>query len=212
VVKNTFFHSQTDSAKTKVLKELNNSKMKRITLCVFILSVILFVTFAHALTVQVDENIRGNPDGQKIGVLDKGTKLEKIKQEGNWIKFRLEGWIWAPSVGLKSGSPTGTKIRQFYQPVTVKEFRAFPEEYHNKKILLSVLFGGCSPEFADIAFYVFSVRDQDDPFSFAQIKINKSTHRELVNFVFGLKLQEKITVYGKSTHGRIFADDIKKGW
>ena len=44
------------------------------------------------------ENLRDAPDGEKIGTLVRGATVEKISQDGKWVQFRLEGWIWGPSL------------------------------------------------------------------------------------------------------------------
>ncbi|MBN98276.1 MAG: hypothetical protein CME16_03365 [Gemmatimonadetes bacterium] len=44
------------------------------------------------------ENFRAGPDGQKLGTLLEGAEIERISQEGKWIRFRVEGWIWGPSL------------------------------------------------------------------------------------------------------------------
>ena len=36
-------------------------------------------------------------DGQiRIGLEE--TELERISQDGKWVRFRIEGWIWGPSL------------------------------------------------------------------------------------------------------------------
>ena len=44
------------------------------------------------------EETRDAPDGKKVGTLSEGTEIEKIGQDGNWVRFRVEGWIWGPSL------------------------------------------------------------------------------------------------------------------
>ena len=44
------------------------------------------------------ENIRDEPDGDKIGTLLRGATVEKLSQDGKWVEFRVEGWIWGPSL------------------------------------------------------------------------------------------------------------------
>jgi len=44
------------------------------------------------------ENFRDAPNGRKLGTLAEGTEIEKIAQEGNWVRFRVEGWVWGPSL------------------------------------------------------------------------------------------------------------------
>jgi len=44
------------------------------------------------------ENMRDEPNGKKIGSLLKGTEIEEIGREGNWVRFRVEGWVWGPAL------------------------------------------------------------------------------------------------------------------
>ena len=44
------------------------------------------------------ENFRDAPNGRKLGSLVEGVEIEKITQEGKWVRFRVEGWIWGPSL------------------------------------------------------------------------------------------------------------------
>jgi hypothetical protein len=45
-----------------------------------------------------EENIRSAPNGEKIGLLFKGAQIEKIGEQGKWVQFKMEGWVWAPSL------------------------------------------------------------------------------------------------------------------
>ena len=44
------------------------------------------------------ENFRAEPNGTKIGTLLEGAEIEQIGAEGQWVRFRVEGWIWGPSL------------------------------------------------------------------------------------------------------------------
>lgn len=44
------------------------------------------------------ENIRAEPNGEKIGTLLQGTEVRELERDGKWVRFRLEGWIWGPSL------------------------------------------------------------------------------------------------------------------
>lgn len=44
------------------------------------------------------ENFRAEPNGTKIGTLLEGVEIEQIGAEGQWVRFRVEGWIWGPSL------------------------------------------------------------------------------------------------------------------
>ena len=44
------------------------------------------------------ENLRLEPNGSKIGTMSEGTEVDLIAQEGNWVRVRVEGWMWGPSL------------------------------------------------------------------------------------------------------------------
>ncbi len=44
------------------------------------------------------ENFRDAPKGTKLGTLLAGTEIESIGEEGRWVRFRVEGWVWGPSL------------------------------------------------------------------------------------------------------------------
>ena len=44
------------------------------------------------------ENFRAAPNGPKLGTLLKGTEIEQIGQDGEWVRFRVEGGVWGPSL------------------------------------------------------------------------------------------------------------------
>ncbi len=44
------------------------------------------------------ENFRDGPNGRKLGTLLEGTQIERISEQGKWVRFRVEGWVWGPSL------------------------------------------------------------------------------------------------------------------
>ncbi|MEW6755032.1 MAG: SH3 domain-containing protein [Candidatus Latescibacterota bacterium] len=44
------------------------------------------------------ENFRDEPGGAKLGTLLEGAELEVIEQDGDWVRFRIEGWVWGPAL------------------------------------------------------------------------------------------------------------------
>lgn len=44
------------------------------------------------------ENIRDEPNGEKIGTLLEGTEVRELERDGRWVRFRMEGWVWGPSL------------------------------------------------------------------------------------------------------------------
>ena len=53
----------------------------------------------HTFVVEASvENFRDAPKGTKLGTLLAGTEIESIGEEGQWVRFRVEGWVWGPSL------------------------------------------------------------------------------------------------------------------
>lgn len=51
-------------------------------------------------TVSADqENLRQDPQGTRLASVMQGTEMTVLEGQGQWRRVRLEGWIWAPSVG-----------------------------------------------------------------------------------------------------------------
>lgn len=44
------------------------------------------------------ENLRDAANGNKLGSLDKGTSMRVLEDSPDWVKVRIEGWIWKKSV------------------------------------------------------------------------------------------------------------------
>jgi len=44
------------------------------------------------------ENFRDSPNGEKLGTLVEGVEIKQLERDGKWVRFRLEGWIWGPSL------------------------------------------------------------------------------------------------------------------
>ena len=38
------------------------------------------------------------PERTKVWYVLEGTEIEEISRDGKWIRFRVEGWIWGPSL------------------------------------------------------------------------------------------------------------------
>ncbi len=51
-----------------------------------------------AVSQKGGENILAGQSGEYIGTLRGGTVVEVLEQDGKWVRFRLEGWIWGPSL------------------------------------------------------------------------------------------------------------------
>lgn len=78
------------------------SKRQLIWVCVLVFCTGLAVAQQlreGALSVRESvENMRDAPNGRKLGTLLEGTQIEEISRDGKWVRFRVEGWIWGPSL------------------------------------------------------------------------------------------------------------------
>lgn len=59
------------------------------------------------LVVSADggENLRGEPSGDILGHLAKGTLLEELERKPGWIHVRRQGWLWAASAREADATP-----------------------------------------------------------------------------------------------------------
>lgn len=44
------------------------------------------------------ETLRDRPSGQPVGSVKQGVEVEELEREGRWVRVRLEGWVWGPSL------------------------------------------------------------------------------------------------------------------
>lgn len=59
------------------------------------------------LIVHADgENLRATPNGDRIGRAEGGMRLKRVEREGNWLRVRRTGWIWAPSITISDEAVT----------------------------------------------------------------------------------------------------------
>ncbi|MFO7894282.1 MAG: hypothetical protein R6U63_11145 [Longimicrobiales bacterium] len=54
----------------------------------------------HDLAVSAadGENLRATPNGQRIGRARTGMLLDRLEEQGRWIRVERTGWIWGPSI------------------------------------------------------------------------------------------------------------------
>lgn len=56
---------------------------------------------AQTARVQVQENLRAEPNGTVIGRLRPGTRLAVESRDGRWVQVTLEGWLWTRSLQVR---------------------------------------------------------------------------------------------------------------
>ena len=76
--------------------------MKKIMILIFFFLVIVFYVsqaFSEVVVVKVEKGIlKDTPQGGEIGMIIEGVTCEKIAEEDEWMKVRVEGWIKASEV------------------------------------------------------------------------------------------------------------------
>jgi hypothetical protein len=58
---------------------------------------------AREAVVSVQENLRAEPNGVVVAVLDPGTALTVVREQGRWVEVVLEGWVWEASLRTRDG-------------------------------------------------------------------------------------------------------------
>jgi hypothetical protein len=91
---------------------------------------------AQTYEVELDKaEIRSSPKDKAIGSLLQGTTIEGLEKQGNWLKFRMEGWIYIPSVKRVAGPAAGDAV-DGYKNVTPEQMNADPSNFKGQKIRL----------------------------------------------------------------------------
>ena len=93
--------------------------MKKWLIVVFLFQIIMVNANAQQSQTQhyvkvKSENIRLTPNGDIIGIVIVGTKLNVLKEEGQWVKVQMEGYIWKPSITSDLSAVEGYKIHAFH--------------------------------------------------------------------------------------------------
>jgi parvulin-like peptidyl-prolyl isomerase len=83
-------------------------RSKTVVITLSAVTVLLSLCIAYALvnfpvgsTIYLSadtENLRAAPKGDRLAVVSKGTPMMVLDNQANWVKVRLEGWIWKESV------------------------------------------------------------------------------------------------------------------
>jgi len=63
---------------------------------------LILLNILYSQHLNKTENFRQEPNGKIIGCLEKNTRITILTKEGNWVKVRIEGYIWYPSISMKS--------------------------------------------------------------------------------------------------------------
>jgi len=66
---------------------------------------------AQQLEVVSDENLRAGPNGERIGQLNAGTRVEQVSAEGDWREIAVEGWVWTRSLQTRNGGNFDLVVR-----------------------------------------------------------------------------------------------------
>ncbi|MFH1942958.1 MAG: peptidylprolyl isomerase [bacterium] len=75
------------------------------------LSVELFGQTGDLYVKAKNENLRAQPNGDKMGELVGGTKVTVLERQPNWVKVQITGWIWEKSLTADFTAVDGYKVR-----------------------------------------------------------------------------------------------------
>ncbi len=64
------------------------------------------------------------PDGDTLAKAQPGAELQVLAREGNWVRVRLEGWVWAPE-GELADSATQSQPADLSPADVVREPQAY---------------------------------------------------------------------------------------
>lgn len=73
--------------------------------------------------------ILASPDGDTLARAIPGTALEMVRREGNWVRVRLEGWMWSPTSGLDPGA-----VDEAAAPVTPQDVSADADAFRGRVV------------------------------------------------------------------------------
>lgn len=51
----------------------------------------------------MEENLRAEPNGVVVAVVQPGTAMGLVREQGNWVEVILEGWVWEASLQVRDG-------------------------------------------------------------------------------------------------------------
>jgi hypothetical protein len=75
------------------------------------------------------------PDGDTLAHARSGVELQVMARDGNWVRVRTEGWVWAP-LGEQSDSLMGAPLLE----LTAEQVAAAPEAYRGRVVVWELQF------------------------------------------------------------------------
>ncbi|HKJ93250.1 MAG TPA: hypothetical protein VJ957_08780, partial [Longimicrobiales bacterium] len=76
-----------------------------------------------------------NPDGDTLALFRPGADVSIISREGNWVRVRASGWVWAPALGAISAD-TGAVLRDISPDVLAQN----PDSFRGRLVEWTVQF------------------------------------------------------------------------
>ena len=97
----------------------------------------LKTTPSKASLKEEKENFRISPNGKKIGVLFKDTQMDVLERRGRWVRIRVEGWMYAPSLSIKQTSQPSKKSelstnKRNENPIKIESWKWINDESLNR--------------------------------------------------------------------------------
>jgi hypothetical protein len=114
--------------------------------------------------------ILATPDGDTLAIAEPTGDLEVVRREGNWVRVRLEGWMWlpegratAPGVGAEPAAITpedfadrpeahvGRVVRWELQFISLERAEAVRTDFFEGEPFLLTRYGGATGPFVYVA-------------------------------------------------------------
>jgi parvulin-like peptidyl-prolyl isomerase len=86
-------------------------KMRWMSVIILFLCMNIFAQTEKRYVKVLNENLRLEPNGAKIGEIVGGSEVEVIERQSNWAKVQINAWIWEPSLTSDYSMTEGYQIR-----------------------------------------------------------------------------------------------------
>jgi hypothetical protein len=80
--------------------------------------------------------ILSSPDGDTLASARSGSELRMLDREGNWVRVRIEGWVWSP----EGGDQTEREDDVIVRGVSASDLSGDPDRYRGRVVEMELQF------------------------------------------------------------------------
>lgn len=145
------------------------------------------------------ETIRSEPDGEKLGTLLEGAEVEELERDGDWVRVRVEAWIWGPSLAgfveeeEEEAEPEESDVTSVARAERRQPRAALPTELNRIRTLLNDKYG---------LFYGISL-NRDGPQIVVRFRVEAITREVLEQRQMGVQAELLEVLRGQVEFGSI---------